>query len=113
MRMIFMVTLMISVLGIAGCKDESPSSGGDSAAPATSEPAATQPAATQPEAKIELAKEGAVAVNKLCPIMGNPVNTDGVKVVYDGKVYGFCCAECVEPFKKNPAKALASIPASH
>ena len=112
MRVILMVSMMVSMFGVVGCKDESASSGGD-AVPAATQPAATQPAATQPAAKVDLAKDDAVAVNKLCPIMGNPVNADGVKVVYEGKVYGFCCADCVEPFKKDPQKAIASMQAGH
>jgi YHS domain-containing protein len=27
-----------------------------------------------------------------------------VTYVYKGKVYGFCCKDCIDEFKKNPEK---------
>ncbi len=42
-------------------------------------------------------------VNKMCPIMNEPVNPK-VTVTYNGKVYAFCCKECIAEFNKNPEK---------
>ncbi|MBI1335923.1 MAG: YHS domain-containing protein [Phycisphaera sp.] len=50
------------------------------------------------------AAEDAVAVNAKCPVSGDPIDAKGAKVVYDGKVYGFCCDDCIKAFKANPAK---------
>lgn len=51
----------------------------------------------------------AVASNAKCPIGGEPVQADGKKVVFNGKVYGFCCDDCIDEFKKDPAKHVASL----
>jgi YHS domain-containing protein len=42
--------------------------------------------------------------NKVCPVMGNKVDVDGPTVVYNGKLYGFCCPGCDAKFEKNPEK---------
>jgi YHS domain-containing protein len=47
-------------------------------------------------------------VNKVCPIENGPVNP-AVTTVYEGKVIGFCCKDCIEAFKKDPAKYMAQI----
>lgn len=33
-------------------------------------------------------------VNKVCPIMGGKVTSDGGSAEWDGKLIGFCCPEC-------------------
>jgi len=47
-----------------------------------------------------------VAVNTKCPVSGDDVDPK-VTVVYDGKTYAFCCADCVKSFNKDPAKYAA------
>ena len=42
--------------------------------------------------------------NKVCPMMGNKVDVDGLTVEYNGKLYGFCCPGCDAKFEKNPEK---------
>jgi len=41
-----------------------------------------------------------------CPVEGEEFTVgEGTKAVkYKGKVYYFCCGDCVQTFKKNPAK---------
>ena len=51
----------------------------------------------------------ATPVNKKCPVSGDPVDPKVQTVVYQGKTIGFCCADCVEPFKKNPEKYSKNI----
>lgn len=48
-------------------------------------------------------------VNKKCPI--NPENDIDPKVttVYEGKVIGFCCADCIPEFKKTPEKYMKDL----
>jgi YHS domain-containing protein len=43
-----------------------------------------------------------------CPVMGTKMNKADAysSTVYKGKTYYFCCAACVEPFKKNPEKYI-------
>ena len=47
-------------------------------------------------------------VNTVCPVTGSPVNPK-YSVVYDGKVIGFCCPDCVDEFKKDPEKYMKTI----
>lgn len=66
---------------------------------------ATQEAAVQPLA------EGVVDVgNKICPVSGEKID-EKMKATYEyeGKVYNFCCASCVNEFKKDPQKYIEKI----
>lgn len=49
------------------------------------------------------------AWNTVCPVMGNRVKSTAPKVMYHGKVYGFCCAGCDEKFEKNPEKYAKNL----
>jgi hypothetical protein len=40
------------------------------------------------------------ALNSACPISGNPVDPDAPTVTYKGNTIGFCCAGCVNGWKK-------------
>jgi YHS domain-containing protein len=44
----------------------------------------------------------------ICPITGSAFNItkESEKLVYEGKVYYFCCPGCKVPFEKNPEKYL-------
>jgi len=66
---------------------------------ATSAPATTAPT-TQASAKIS---------NTKCPVSGDAVDPKVKTVAYQGKTIGFCCEDCVEPFKKNPEKYAKNI----
>lgn len=46
--------------------------------------------------------------NKVCPVMGHPVNHD-VSIVYKGKKIYFCCPGCDKKFLKNPEKYLSIL----
>ena len=43
-----------------------------------------------------------------CPIMGGKINKE-VYADHDGKRVYFCCAGCIEPFKKNPEKHIKKL----
>ncbi|MDD5225692.1 MAG: hypothetical protein PHV97_00725 [Candidatus Omnitrophica bacterium] len=59
----------------------------------------------------ETAQAGIVDVgNKLCPVMGGPVNGKDF-VVYEGKRYGLCCPGCDKTFLNDPAKYIAQMEA--
>lgn len=46
--------------------------------------------------------------NPNCPMSGDPV--DGKTTIeYNGMIVGFCCAECVEAFVKDPEPGMAKI----
>lgn len=55
--------------------------------------------------------KGAVNVgNKICPVSGDKIN-EKMKATYEykGKIYNFCCASCIEEFKKDPGKYIQKI----
>lgn len=48
--------------------------------------------------------------NKICPVSGEKIE-EKLKATYEynGKVYNFCCASCVEEFKKDPDKYIKKV----
>jgi len=62
------------------------------------------------KASAPLAAQVQDAGNKVCPVMGNPINEDEKATYeYEGKIYNFCCAGCIEEFKANPEKYIKII----
>lgn len=60
------------------------------------------------ESKSEVKAELTV-FNAVCPVMGNPVDLDGEKVEYNGKLIAFCCAGCEDKFNANPEKFMKNL----
>ncbi len=57
----------------------------------------------------ETVEEGIVDVgNKMCPIMGGPVNGKDF-VIFEGKKYNLCCPGCKAAFLADPAAAIAKM----
>lgn len=52
--------------------------------------------------------EAVKPVNSECPVSGKPVNPAHT-VVHDGKVIGFCCADCKATFEKDPGPFLSKL----
>ncbi|MBU4251943.1 MAG: YHS domain-containing protein [Candidatus Omnitrophica bacterium] len=50
--------------------------------------------------------------NKICPVSGEKIE-EKMKAVYEykGKIYNFCCASCVDDFKKDPQKYIKKVEA--
>ena len=50
------------------------------------------------------------AGNKICPVSGEPID-EAAKATYEyeGKIYNFCCAGCIEEFKKEPQKYIDKV----
>ena len=48
--------------------------------------------------------------NKICPVSGEKID-EKTKTTYEyeGKTYNFCCAECIDEFKKDPAKYIKKV----
>ena len=92
-RLILSATLLILV---AGCSS--------STAPAAS-PAAPLPTtmpATQASATL-------TPINKYCAVdRGNEIDP-AVTYLYQGKVIGFCCEDCVPKFKADPEKYMKDL----
>jgi YHS domain-containing protein len=49
--------------------------------------------------------------NKVCPVLGEEVESDQPAVIYKGKIYAFCCAGCDKKFTANPEKYLKNLSA--
>lgn len=50
------------------------------------------------------------AGNKICPVSGEKIEeTMKATYEYNGKVYNFCCASCIEEFKKDPDKYIKKV----
>jgi YHS domain-containing protein len=50
--------------------------------------------------------------NKICPVSGEEVGQGGMEPAtyeYEGKIYNFCCAGCIEEFKKDPEKYIKKV----
>lgn len=56
-------------------------------------------------------QELANAGNKICPVSDEKIGQDMEPATYEyeGKIYNFCCAMCVEEFKKEPRKYIKKI----
>jgi len=50
------------------------------------------------------------AGNKICPVLGEPID-EATKATYEyeGKIYNFCCAGCIEEFNKEPQKYIDKV----
>jgi YHS domain-containing protein len=47
---------------------------------------------------------------ELCPVSGEKIEQQGQYAYeYKGKVYNFCCSNCLEEFKKNPEKYISHM----
>jgi YHS domain-containing protein len=71
---------------------------------ATPAPVAAAPAA--PAATLAEEPAFAVGTKMKCAVTGEDftVSAKTVQIVYQGKRYAFCCADCLPEFNKNPAK---------
>ena len=50
------------------------------------------------------------AVNQFCAVQSeNKIDPQGKTYVYNGKTIGFCCPDCIDDFKKNPEKYMATL----
>lgn len=48
-------------------------------------------------------------VNKFCAVVpGDPIDPT-VFIMHEGKKIAFCCADCIDEFKKDPAKYLKDM----
>jgi hypothetical protein len=52
---------------------------------------------------------GKKIVNRKCPLKTDSRVDPQQTVVYNGKIVGFCCSDCVDKWKKNPASYAAAV----
>jgi YHS domain-containing protein len=89
-RILFLSLLLSSAFGVVvlAARDQSPAAA-TALAPSTQE-------ADKP-------------VNKNCPIETDNAIDPKVTIKYKGKTIGFCCADCIKEFQKDPEKYLAKM----
>jgi len=117
-----MATLLLSagLLMATGCKDSSDHAGHDHHGHDHAghdhahdhAPAKTTATTGQVSQQVQTAAAQVKYVNVLCPVGDqkiNPASSHTVTVEHEGVTYALCCADCVEPFKKDPAKYLAKL----
>jgi YHS domain-containing protein len=71
--------------------------------------AQAQNAPSDAKAKEEVSKPQVVG-NKICPVTGEKID-EKTKATYEyeGKIYNFCCAMCIDTFKKDPQKYIKKV----
>jgi len=68
---------------------------------------------SQADAVVKDSTSGSGAIdagNKICPVLGELID-GATKAIYEykGKIYNFCCAGCIETFKKEPQKYIDKV----
>ncbi|MHC4843297.1 MAG: YHS domain-containing protein [Planctomycetota bacterium] len=96
---LFSCVLIGLILFISGCSKKE------------SEPVQAEEQIEAIESTVETAKDAIVttAEQKVCPVMGAPINK-ALFVEYKGKKVYFCCAGCEKKFEENPEQYLAKLP---
>lgn len=110
MRYLSLLAALMLCFCLTACGGESESSGSRERQPAPQTPTPETPEASEtPEApsddagaSVSDAADDAVPVNAECLVSGKAIPTEGMRVSYNGKVYGFCCKNCVAKFKAEP-----------
>jgi len=97
-------------MGLLGCKmpccQTAPPD--EQKAPVEKQTPAEKPAAAQSPAAATPPAAAPAAEQKLCPVLGNPIDKT-VFVDYEGRRIYFCCAMCIDEFKKDPAKYIQKV----
>jgi YHS domain-containing protein len=96
---ILSLVILVSIAAYVSAEDMK---GADSKAPASKPATTTTAPATQ--------KAANGAINQFCAIeKDNKIDPNGKTYTYNGKVIGFCCDDCIDEFKKNPEKYMATL----
>jgi YHS domain-containing protein len=88
------------VAAVPGCRNNN---GADDQQPTTQHSTDGDSATASAEVTSEQASAGQ-PVNKNCAVEQEHPADPTVTYMHDGKVYGFCCEDCIDAFKKDPAK---------
>ena len=103
--MLFVVAVLsIGLLVLNGCKKS------ETESPKPAKQMQSQEGQEHADMKAEPAAETASTTEqKICPVMGNPIDKD-VYVEYKGKKVYFCCPDCKAKFNADPEKYVAKLP---
>ena len=95
--------LSVAVLAlVAGCSGNSNQNQAPSQPTDQGQAAPTTEPATQPSASAQ-------PINKYCAVDRNDPVDPKVTYLYQGKVIGFCCEDCIPKFKKDPEKYVKDL----
>lgn len=94
---------LLAALAVAvpGCKNNG--SGDDQNQPTTQPSTGSGTTTASAEMTSEQASAGQ-PVNKNCAVEQEHPADSKVTYTHDGKVFAFCCEDCIDAFKKDPAK---------
>ena len=98
----FAVIALAAVIFATGCSE-----GGKPAAPAEKKATGAKAAETTKESAATAVAD-AGKPQTACPVMGDKINK-AIYADHDGKRVYFCCAGCVNTFKKDPAKYVKKL----
>jgi len=77
----------------------------------SAQPAKAQNISEDTKTGVDLSKPQELG-NKICPVTGEKINElTKATYEYEGKIYNFCCAMCIDDFKKDPQKYIKEIEA--
>ena len=104
------MVLAFGTLTLSGCKKNEPEPEPKSAAEEIEKAFKDAGVKLDEEAKAAIATAKTKAEQTLCPIMdGEKINKD-ISTEYKGQKVYFCCAMCIDKFKKEPEKFLSKLP---
>lgn len=95
-RLILSAALLVLAAGCNNGNTQPPEQGNKAAMPTTA-PAATEASAAQKP------------INKYCAVNRDEEVDPTVTTVYQGKVIGFCCEDCIPKFKQDPEKYMKGL----
>ena len=94
-RLILSAAVLVLVAGCASNNSQPPEQSNKAAMPTTA-PATQASAAEKP-------------INKYCAVDRDNEVDPTVTYLYQGKVIGFCCEDCIPKFKKDPEKYMKDL----
>ena len=97
--------LLIGLITLNGCKKDEPANTETSAAQTQEQKG--HGLASMTDEPIEAV--AAAIEQKICPVMGSPINK-AIFVEYEGKKVYFCCPPCKDKFSAEPEKYIAKLP---
>ena len=63
---------------------------------------------TEPQAPAPAAAGQPEIAQKICPVLGNPIDPN-VHTDYNGRRIYFCCTSCLKAFEADPEKYIAKV----